>query len=62
MFEPFTMFYCAELTDQELENLVELENGSVYYHIYDINDEELLNEEGDKIRFERLIKQKAKLL
>ncbi len=62
LFEPFTMFYCAELTDEELENLVKFENGSAYYHTYDVNDEELLNEEGDKIRFEKLIKHKAKLL
>lgn len=62
LFESFTMYYCSELTDEELGKLVELENGSVYYHTYDVNDGELLTKEGDKIRFERLIKHKAKLL
>jgi hypothetical protein len=51
----------VEITDEEFLNWVTLENGSVYYREPDPNDEDLLNADGDKIIFSRLLKTKAKL-
>ncbi|MFL9837102.1 hypothetical protein ABS768_06295 [Flavobacterium sp. ST-75] len=59
LISPFTFYICAELTSTELSEIIVKENGTVYYHEADPNDEYLLNDEGDKIRFERLIKKKA---
>lgn len=62
LFPSFTIFWCAELFDFELQKLVVRENKTIYYYIADPNDTHLLNEEGDKIRFERLKKVKAQNL
>lgn len=59
LIKSFSMFICAELTDDELQKLIVLENNIVYYHEADPNDENLLNDDGDKIIFERLKKMKA---
>lgn len=59
LFRPFSLFICAELTDDELQKLIVLENNIVYYHEADPNNENLLNDDGDKIIFERLNKIKA---
>jgi len=59
LIKSFSMFICAELTDDELQKLIVLENNIVYYHEADPNDENLLNDDGDKIIFERLKKIKA---
>lgn len=59
LINSFSMFICAELTDDELQKLIVLENNIVYYHEADPNDENLLNDDGDKIIFERLKKIKA---
>ncbi len=59
LIKSFSMFICAELTDDELQKLIVLEKNIVYYHEADPNDENLLNDDGDKIIFERLKKIKA---
>ncbi|QYS86112.1 hypothetical protein JJC03_14110 [Flavobacterium oreochromis] len=59
LINSFSMFICAKLTDDELQKLIVLENNIVYYHEADPNDENLLNDNGDKIIFERLKKIKA---
>ncbi|MFK7000926.1 hypothetical protein V3Q90_09485 [Flavobacterium oreochromis] len=59
LIDSFSMFICADLTDDELQKLIVLENNIVYYHEADPNDENLLNDDGDKIIFERLKKIKA---
>jgi hypothetical protein len=56
LFKPFSMFICAELTDTELQKLIIKENNIVYFYEADPNDENLLNEDGDKIIFGRLKK------
>lgn len=59
LINSFSMFICTELTDDELQKLIVLENNIVYYHEADPNDENLLNDDGDKIIFERLKRIKA---
>ncbi|WP_284652106.1 hypothetical protein [Flavobacterium terrisoli] len=59
LFEPFSIFICAELSDEEIQKLVFIEKDYVYYLEADPNDENLLNESGEKIRFERLRKIKT---
>jgi hypothetical protein len=60
LFPSFSIFWCAELSDLELQKLVVRENNTIYYYLADPNDTHLLNEAGDKIQFERLKKVKAK--
>ena len=55
LINSFSMFICTELTDDELQKLIVLENNIVYYHEADPNDENLLNDDGDKIIFEDMI-------
>jgi hypothetical protein len=62
LIDPFTIYWCADITDSELQKLVVSENNSIYYYEADPNDENLLSDNGDKIRFERLIKNKATLV
>ncbi|MEL1242784.1 hypothetical protein AAEO56_00810 [Flavobacterium sp. DGU11] len=59
LIHPFTIYWCADITDSELQKLVVSENNSIYYYEANPNDENLLSDNGDKIRFERLIKNKA---
>jgi ketosteroid isomerase-like protein len=63
LYEPFmySVGCGVDITDEEFLNWVTLENGSVYYREPDPNDEHLLNADGDKIIFSRLLKTKAKL-
>ena len=63
LYEPFmySVGCGVEVTDEEYLNWVTLDNGSVYYREPDPNDEHLLNADGDKIIFSRLLKTKAKL-
>ncbi|MBI1306372.1 MAG: hypothetical protein GC181_07140 [Bacteroidetes bacterium] len=61
--ELYDPFLCSvgcgvEVTDEEYLNWVVLENDTVYYRLPDLN-EHLLNEEGDRIIFNRLLKIKA---
>lgn len=56
LFKPFLLFICAELSDKELQKLIVTENNIIYYHEADPNDENLLNDSGDKINFLRLKK------
>jgi len=57
--EPFSIYWCAELPDNQLQNLVVNENNIIYYYEADPNDDDLLNKNDGKIRFERLKKIKA---
>lgn len=59
LFSPFSIFWCAEITDLELQKLVVKENNIIYFYEADPNDENLLDKSGNKIRFERLKKNKA---
>ncbi|RED26937.1 hypothetical protein BD847_0868 [Flavobacterium cutihirudinis] len=59
LFTPFSIFWCAEISDVELQKLIARENKTIYYYTSDPNDTHLLNDTGDKIRFERLVKIKA---
>jgi hypothetical protein len=63
LYEPFmySVGCGVEITDEEFLNWVTLDNGSVYYREPDPNDEHLLNADGDKIIFSRLLKTKVKL-
>ena len=56
LFKPFLLFICGKLSNVELQKLVITENNIVYYHEADPNDENLLNDSGDKINFLRLKK------
>jgi len=62
LFPSFSIFWCAELSDLELQKLVVRENNTIYYYLADPNDTHLLNEAGDKIQFERLKKVKVKVV
>lgn len=62
LFPSFSIFWCAELSDSELQKLVVRENNTIYYYLADPNDTHLLNEAGNKIQFERLKKVKAKVV
>ncbi|WP_121965789.1 hypothetical protein [Myroides sp. N17-2] len=61
LFEPFSIFVCAEISNNELEKLIVKENNTIFYFEADPNDENQLNDDGTKIRFERLIKKQAVL-
>lgn len=60
LFTPFSLFWCAEIDDVNLERLVVKENNDVFYYEADPNDENLLSK--GIIQFDRLIKKKANLL
>lgn len=61
LFPPYSLFWCAEMSNKDLQRLVVKENNNVYYYEADPNDENLLSDGGTKIRFERLLKKKAYL-
>lgn len=56
LFKPFLLFICGKISNVELQKLVITENNIVYYHEADPNEENLLNEDGDKINFATLKK------
>lgn len=62
LIDPFLLFWCADITDAELQKLIVRENTAIYYYEADPNDENLLNDKGDRIRFERLRKNRATII
>ncbi|MFD2601761.1 hypothetical protein [Flavobacterium suzhouense] len=61
LINPFGFYCCAELSVSDLSKLIMVENNIIYHYEADPNDENLLNDNNNKIRFERLIKKKASI-